>query len=496
VHEEHGGGCVLRNPREKSNRVRHCERVSALRAYAFDETAQLAGGPLLERSFGLILAPAGAVQAEPRSLLDASQDGRLEQGVAQGISGGTLRQVGEARLKGMCGCAFLAAFACAGAIASSTGSSTGFGAVEPGGALQPIEAPAVAPARKASAPSPELEARVEAALSSQLQEGKYAGVSVALDYRGRAWESARGYADLENPTPVAPETVFEVGSITKQFTAVAVLQLVAQGKLDLDAPISRYLPELRKSWQPVLVRQLLNHTSGIPSYTGNEERWKMLRPFAVEPERLLEIVQLAPLDFEPGTRFAYSNTGYVLSGLLIEAVSGQPYASYLRRFVLKRAELEETFTCPARRLVRNRAQGYQLVDNVLQHAEYLDPSNAFAAGDLCSTARGLVRWQRALWAGRVLDAVSLQRLHQVEPLGDGTTSNYAFGLRVGELQGHRVFFHAGGISGFTGQLSYYPDDDLIIALLANIEDGPVGDLEQAVAAAVLGLKVSAVPSAR
>lgn len=337
--------------------------------------------------------------------------------------------------------------------------------------------------------------RVEAALSSQLPEGKYAGVSVALDYQGTAWELTRGYADLENLTPVAPATVFEIGSVTKQFTSVAVLQLVAEGKLDLDAPIARYLPELPKRWEPVLVRQLLNHTSGIPSYTDDEEHWKMLRPFAVEPERLLEIVQLAPLDFEPGTRFAYSNTGYVLSGLLIESVSGQPYASYLRRSVLKRAELEETFACPSRRLVRSRAQGYQLVDNVLQHAEYLDSSNAFAAGDLCSTARGLVRWQRALWGGRVLDAASLRRLIQVDPLADGTTSNYAFGLRVGELQGHRRIFHAGGISGFTGQLSYYPDDDLIIALLTNIEEGPVGDLEQAVAAAVLGLKISAVPSA-
>lgn len=349
----------------------------------------------------------------------------------------------------------------------------------------------------ARAHSPEeLEAKVEGVLSSQLEEGKYAGVSVALEHRGRSVAIARGYADLEHLTPVAPDTVFEIGSITKQFTAVAVLQLVAEGKLDLDAPLARYLPELPKRWEPILVRQLLNHTSGIPSYTGDEQHWKMLRPFAVEPERLLELVQLAPLDFEPGTRFAYSNTGYVLAGLLIEAVSGQPYAGYLRRFVLKRAELEETFACPSRRLVRGRAQGYQLVEGVLQHAEYLDPSNAFAAGDLCSTARGLVRWQRALWAGQVLDAASLQRLTRLDKLADGTTSNYAFGLRVGELQGHRVFFHGGGISGFTGQLSYYPEDDLIIALLTNMEEGPVGDLEQALAGAVLGLKVSAVPSAR
>jgi D-alanyl-D-alanine carboxypeptidase len=328
--------------------------------------------------------------------------------------------------------------------------------------------------------------RVEQAVDAVLARHAFAGVSVALQWRAESVEIARGFADVENASPAATDTVYPIGSVTKQFTASAVLQLVEKGEVALDAPLNRYLPRLPAAWSGVRVRHVLNHTSGIPSYTKAGERWQALAPFENGTEKLLALVADRALEFEPGTRFSYGNTGYLLLGLLIEAVTGQSYDAYLRQFVLRPAVLEKTFPCPPRRLVPKRAHGYAIEHGVLVRARYLAISNAFASGDLCSTAADVVRWQRALWSGRVSSTASIRSMTTSDVLVDGARIQYGLGIGVSSQRGHSVWFHGGRIPGYTSQVTHYPDDDLTIAVLTNSENQVAREVETAAAAALLG----------
>jgi CubicO group peptidase (beta-lactamase class C family) len=245
-----------------------------------------------------------------------------------------------------------------------------------------------------------------------------------------------------------------------------VLQLVEQGLVELDAPISRYVPDWTQD--AVTVRQLLNHTAGVFSYT------RLYGPNAdlsaeTNPDALIDLFADAPLDFAPGAQFSYSDSGYILLGKLIETVSGQPYPTYLRQNVLDRAGLDATIYCvPAPAGI---AQPYELRGNGLQPVELINFSHAYSAGGLCGTAADVVRWQKALHSGAIISPTSLQAMTTSGTLADGSPTGYGFGLFVENHNGHRLLGHNGVAPGFSAWSSYYPDDDLSVVLLANSVPG-------------------------
>jgi CubicO group peptidase (beta-lactamase class C family) len=219
------------------------------------------------------------------------------------------------------------------------------------------------------------------------------GVSVAVIRGGRDTLVFRGYglADVENDVPATAETVYRIGSVSKQFTAAAVLQLAEPKRISLDAPISRYVPRLPAAWRAIRVRHLLNHTAGIPDF---RERWLMddLREEALTPDSVIGLVRNDPLEFEPGTQWRYSNIGYILLGLLIERVTSEPYAHYLRSRLLKPLGLTATRYCDVTPLIRHRAEGYEQRDTSVVNARYISMTVPFAAGGLCSTVGDGDRW--------------------------------------------------------------------------------------------------------
>lgn len=335
-------------------------------------------------------------------------------------------------------------------------------------------------------------ARVVAAIDSlvgaAMAATKTPGMSVAV-VKGSDTILMRGYgrADVENGIPVTPETVFRIGSVTKQFTSAAIMRLVEQNKVRLDAPLSAYLPEYTGPGRNVTVHHLLNHTSGIPSYTGLGARWTSQMSMSVPHERMLAFFAADSLEFRPGEKFAYNNSGYYLLGMIVERVTGEPYAQHVHRALAAPLGLGSTLYCAERRIVPHRAAGYALQADTLVNDEPFAIDQAFAAGALCSTPRDLVRWTRALSGGRVVSAASYARMTTPAAFTGGARQSYGYGLAASEMAGRKKVAHGGGISGFAAQLAHYPADDLVVAVLANREGASVGQLEARIARRVLGI---------
>jgi CubicO group peptidase (beta-lactamase class C family) len=334
-----------------------------------------------------------------------------------------------------------------------------------------------------------LVAALDSAARAHVADSMVAGASVAV-VRGTDTLLMRGYgyADLEwdVPTPADGRASYEIGSMTKQFTATAVLQLVDEGKLDLDADVTTYLPEFDTQGHRVPMRRLLDHTSGIKGYTempvfGDISIKKLPR------DSLVTLIEKEPFDFGPGTAEIYNNSAYFLLGLIIEKVSGQPYADYIAEHVFAPVGMDQSYYCSESAIRKDRAHGYDAGPSGLRRKAYLDHTWPYAAGSLCSTVGDLVRWNRKLHHGGVLPAASYRKLVTPEPLADGTPIRYAMGLVVDDTGGRRVITHGGGINGFLSDGRYYPDADLTVIVLQNTA-GPRGPaaLGQALADLVLG----------
>lgn len=332
----------------------------------------------------------------------------------------------------------------------------------------------------------ELERTIDEVVEREMREQGIAGVSIGVS-RGLRIIRARGYgfADLENGVEADAETVYQVGSITKQFTAAAVLAAAEEGTIDLRAPITRYLAEFG-AFSDVTVEHLLSHTGGVKNYTTFASWWGGLA-LEVTPRSLTDFFRDAPLDFPPGTRFAYSNSGYVLLGLMLESVSGLRFGGLLNERLFTTHRLDRTAFCDDRLLVPNRARGYRSTAVGFEHAAYVSMSQAYAAGGVCSSAMDLLRWSRALHHGAVVDERSYREMTTARTLPDGTRIEYGYGLAIGYVQGHHRFTHVGGMLGFAGQLSYYDEEDLAIAVLANTEGANAARIEREIARIVLGL---------
>ena len=328
-----------------------------------------------------------------------------------------------------------------------------------------------------------LQARADALAKQTLAEAPAAGATVGVEFKGKVLVRGYGFADLELKAPATPATVYRIGSLTKQFTAAAILQLVDEGKLRLDQGLSELLPEFPLQGHSVTLAQLLSHTSGIPNYTALGPRFRSRAREDFTPKGLLEIFAGAPFAFEPGTKWGYSNSNYHLLGMILENATGETYAAHLRRAVFPKAGLTSTTYCDDKALIPGRATGYATRGKEFQHAEFLSMTIPFAAGGLCSTAGDLLRWARALESGKVVSPASYQRMTTPQPPSD----RYGFGLAMHEENGRRVVAHGGAVNGFGSTLSRYPSEDLTIAVLSNTEGDAADTLGERVARAALGV---------
>ena len=348
--------------------------------------------------------------------------------------------------------------------------------------LGAVESQAQSPDRGA------LAARIDSMAAAALTQWPAVGLSIAV-VRNHDTLAMQGYgrADLEHDVPATAHTVYRIGSITKQFTAVAILQLMEQGKLALDDTIQRFLPDYHTQGHRVTIRQLLTHTSGIKSYTSLGAEWERRMRLDLPHDSLLALFQDKPFDFEPGTKFLYNNSGFYLLGMIIERISGQSYAAYLSQHEFTPLGLSATLYCDDRPLLPHRASGYERDSGRFVNASPLSMRQPFSAGALCSTVGDLVTWQRGLVTHRLISTASTALMSSTANLRDGSTTGYGFGLAIGKLGQHTKIGHGGGINGFLSVLDYYPDDSLTVVVLANSESAKPGRLAEDVARAVLGV---------
>jgi CubicO group peptidase (beta-lactamase class C family) len=337
---------------------------------------------------------------------------------------------------------------------------------------------------------------VDSVATAAVAEHRTAGVSVAVVKNARTvLAKGYGFADLENDVPATAETVYRVGSITKQFTSAAIMRLMEQGKLSLDDTLQKFLPNFPTQGNRVTVRHLLNHTSGIKSYTSLGPKWQRVIRLDLVPDSLVALFANEPFDFKPGDAWLYDNSGYFLLGMIIEKLSGKPYGQYLQDELFTPLGLKSTVYCDQAPLIKHRAQGYATrPGGGFINAEPLSMTQPYAAGSLCSTVNDLAAWTLALSSGKVVTPASYKLMTTPGTLNDGKPLSYGFGLGVGTLGGHRQVSHNGGINGFISELHYYPDDSVITVVLTNTGALAAVQLERLIARRALGIKdLPAVP---
>ena len=337
---------------------------------------------------------------------------------------------------------------------------------------------------------------VDSVATAAVAEKRTAGVSIAIVKNGRpVLVKGYGYADLENDVPATPETVYRIGSVTKQFTSAAIMRLMDQGKLTLDDTLQKFFPNFATQGNRVTVRHLLNHTSGIKSYTSLGPKWARVIRLDLATDSVVALFANEPFDFKPGDSYRYNNSGYFLLGMIVEKLSGKTYGQYLKDEFFTPLGLESTVYCDQAPLIKRRAQGYATrPEGGFINAEPLSMTQPYAAGSLCSTVNDLVVWTQALSSGKVVSPASYKLMTTPGTLNDGKPITYGFGLGTGLLGGHPQVSHNGGINGFVSELHHYPNDSVITVVLTNTGALTAVQLERQIARRTLGIKdLPAVP---
>lgn len=333
--------------------------------------------------------------------------------------------------------------------------------------------PALAQAEQAAtkdAAAQPLAAKLDALFKSQYQADEPGATVIVVKDGKTLLRRAYGAADIDAKVPLTPGTVLRLGSITKQFTAVAILMLADAGKLAINDPITRFFPDYPTQGKVITVEQLLTHTSGIASYTGKPDYGvNMAKDFTVA--QMIDGFKNDPLEFEPGTKFAYNNSGYFLLGAIIEKVSGMTYASFLEQRIFTPLGMKDTAFEGFERSQAPRAAGYSAREKGFGPTEALSMTQPYAAGSLVSTVDDLARWDAAIASGKLLKPASWKRAFTPYTLSPGKSTGYGYGWGVGTLQGAPVVDHGGGINGFRTFALRLPEQKVFVAVLSNADSG-------------------------
>lgn len=351
------------------------------------------------------------------------------------------------------------------------------------GILVLLSCSAAAPAAPPPAPAPTV--AIDSLLKSSFPADR-PGAAVIVVKDGRTlFRKAYGMANLELGVALQPDMVFRLGSITKQFTATAILMLAEEGKLSLQDPIEKHLPGYPTQGHTITIEHLLTHTSGIQSYT-DVPGWMTSRiQGAMTVSELVDGFKKEPMQFAPGERWAYNNSGYILLGAIIEKASGKTYEAFVRERIFEPLGMTSSYYDRTEAIIPKRAPGYTLEGDQPKNARYLSMTQPYSAGALASTVDDLARWDASLYTEKLLKKASLDRARTPYVLKDGKATGYGYGWGVSTLRGRRAISHGGGIFGFSTYAVRLPDERVYVAVLCN-SDSPPADPEY------LGQKIAAL----
>ncbi len=363
-------------------------------------------------------------------------------------------------------------------------------AVQPAAAATRVPAPAAPPAPTSVLPAPAVEeapapqdglaAELDAYVRSLAAAGDFSGAVLVAGRDGVVLSQGYGLADREEGRPNTPTTRFRLGSLTKQLTAMAVLVLQQQGRLDVGDPICSYLPDCPAAWQPITIHHLLTHTSGIPDLTRFPD-FQATKQTPSPPGATIARFAGRPLAFQPGTQWDYSNSNYIVLGAIVERAAGQPYAEFMRQAIFEPLGMRDSGYETGQ---SGLAVGY--ANRSGPRAEAIDMSIPYAAGALYSTVEDLYRWDRALAASRLVPAALQDQMftaHAAIPGPGG--AGYGYGWEIGQEAGHPYQAHAGGIEGFSSFIVRYPDDQVTVIVLGNQQDVNPRAIALSIAEAIL-----------
>jgi CubicO group peptidase (beta-lactamase class C family) len=325
-----------------------------------------------------------------------------------------------------------------------------------------------------------ISASVDQYIHSEMQRERIPGLALLVSRDGNIVQ-AKGYglANVELQVPVKPETVFQSGSMGKQFTATAVMMLVEEGKIALDDPIGKYIEGSPANWNDVTIRELLSHTAGFTDYP---DKFDFRRDYT--EAQLLKIVEGIPLAFPPGTSWSYSNLGYLTLGILIHQVTGKFYGDFLQERIFQPLGMSTTRIISEADIVPNRAAGYRLLKGELKNQEWVSPTlNTTADGALYFSVLDLAKWDAALYTEKLLKQSSLDEMWSIAKLKNGkpNSGDYGFGWEMVTKNGHRVIGHGGAWQGFRTHISRYVDDKLTVVVLTNLDSANPGRITDHVA---------------
>lgn len=327
-----------------------------------------------------------------------------------------------------------------------------------------------------------------------MQRSHVPGMTIAIVKDGKFLRTAGyGWSDLERCVAVTDDTLFGIGSISKEFTAAGVMALVNRGRLSLDDPIVKYLPEGANRWQGITVRHLLTHTSGIKDYADDDDRHPTIHPDRASNISTADLVALfaqPSLNFAPGSDWAYSNTGYLLLSVIVERVSGQPFPQFMHDNVFAPLGMSSTRYYSARESVPNRATPYHVADGTVTKGQYVsDQFSRWGDAGMISTGGDMAKWAVAMISGTVFPATTWSAMTAPVRLNDGTPIPYGFGLYLDEVGTSRILSHSGTFRpGYSADLVVFPEKRLAVVALSNYwsarERTPTIDVARAVATSV------------
>lgn len=313
------------------------------------------------------------------------------------------------------------------------------------------------------------------------------GCAILVTKNGQVvYKKAFGSADLELNVPLAPDMVFNLASITKQFTAVAILQLAEQGKISLQDSLQKFVPDFPSHGQKITIENLLTHTSGIRDYMQINYSGLYMERWDFSPKQLIDSFKNYSLIFEPGTKYSYSNSGYYLLGYITEKISGKAYENYVREHILVPLGLDHTYFDSEGIIIQNRVNGYQKAKEGYKNADYWSPTIAYAAGGLLANTEDLFKWFKGISSYKIIKKETLEKAFTPFTLKDGKSISYGYGWSVHSSGGIKSIEHGGNMSGFTTNEIYYPEQDVFIAILFNSQDAPRDKLSREVSEIALG----------